>query len=470
MIGKRGFGALLLVALHALACPPPMPAYRDALRDEGEIHLYLQPLPARAHRLDFRIAAIDAIPDHGEPVPLGTVLAEVSGRQLVGVQKRLAWGVAPPGSYRGLSIQIGKASLRGEEGSADLALPEEPVLVEQPFTVARKQASALFLSLDPEGLVTSGFRFTPVFHLAGPRQQLRGLLGFATHTGRNLVSVFNKHTMRVVDIIATGRGPMGAAIDPRRAWVYVALAGDDAIEAIEVNTGEILRRLELNFGDEPVEIALSPGGSLLVSANRGSNTASIIDAVSLRELDRVALPSEPTWVVVGGGTAPRAYLIQPISNALTAVDLSRREVAATRILDESPVRAALSRDGSSLYVITRHSSDLLVIDAASLALSGRIYVGAGATSVRADPQTGLIYVGKSAGGISVVDPTSLLPIDRFRLDGDAAYLAIDDDENSLFVVLPELRAVRKLNLVSKRGEGEIDVAEGAYAVVLMGER
>jgi DNA-binding beta-propeller fold protein YncE len=335
--------------------------------------------------------------------------------------------------------------------------------------VVRKRASALFLSLDPEGLVTSGFRFTPVFHLARPRQQLRGLLGFATHTSRNLVSVFNKHTMQVVDTIATSRGPMGAAIDARRAWVYVALAGDDAIEAIEVNTSEILGRLELNFGDEPVEIALSPGGSLLVSANRGSNTASIIDAGSLRELDRVALPSEPTWVVVGG-TPARAYLIQPVSNALTAIDLSRREVAATRILDETPVRAALSRDGSSLYVITRHSSDLLVIDAGSLALTGRIYVGAGAASVRADPRTGLVYVGKRAGGISVVDPTSLLPIDRFRLDGHAAYLAIDNDENSLLVVLPERRAVQKLDLVGKRLEGEIDVAEGGYAVVLMGER
>ena len=29
----------------------------------------------------------------------------------------------------------------------------------------------------------------------------------------------------------------------------------DAIEAIEVNTGVILHRLQLNFGDEPTEIA-----------------------------------------------------------------------------------------------------------------------------------------------------------------------------------------------------------------------
>ncbi len=47
---------------------------------------------------------------------------------------------------------------------------------------------------------------------------------------------------------------------------------------------------------------------------------------------------------------------------------------------------------------------------------------------------------------------------------------VDDDENALFVVLPKKKAIRKLNLISKRLLGTIEVGDGSYAVVLMGER
>jgi DNA-binding beta-propeller fold protein YncE len=275
--------------------------------------------------------------------------------------------------------------------------------------------------------------------------------------------------MEVVDTIATSSGPKGAAIDEWRGWVYIALAGADAVEAIDVNTGEILQRLQLNFGDEPIEIALSQDRELLVSANYGSNSSSIIETVSLREIGRVSLPSEPTDVVTSP-VSPRAYLMQPLSNSVLAIDIQRLQITHTRNLDETPIRGAVNGEGDRLYVITRYSPDVLVLNTSNLALMGRIYVGTGAISIKVDPSSGLIYVGMKAGGISVIDPRLLLPIDRFRADRNAANLAIDDDENSLFVVFPEQETIQKLDLVTKRLKGVIEVQKGSYDVVLMGGR
>ncbi|MCP4222930.1 MAG: hypothetical protein GY773_06280, partial [Actinomycetia bacterium] len=148
-------------------------------------------------------------------------------------------------------IQIGSASLLGEEGVASLLIPENPLLIEGEFTISPRRASTLFLSLGSDRLLSGGFRLTPAFSLATPRRPLRRLLGFATSPGGNVVAAFNKLTMQVVDTVATGSGPTAAVLDQRRGWVYVALAGDDAIEAIEVGTGEILRRTRLHLGDEP---------------------------------------------------------------------------------------------------------------------------------------------------------------------------------------------------------------------------
>ena len=49
-------------------------------------------------------------------------------------------------------------------------------------------------------------------------------------------------------------------------------------------------------------------------------------------------------------------------------------------------------------------------------------------------------------------------------------MTIDGEENCLLTVIPEKNLVQKVNLTSKQVLGGIDVGEGAYAVVLMGER
>jgi YVTN family beta-propeller protein len=469
MSAGRVVGAIVLLVLPWAGCAPQPIPYPPALAREGELHVYLQPIPQEAHRLEFSISEIAAVREDGLAIPLLPDFTELKCRDLLDVQKHLAWSTLPPGSYQGITLRIGRASLIGGLGSNDLLVPEEPLRIAQEFRIIRRASSTLFLSLAPARPDTGRYRFTPEFALAKPTRQLNSLLGFVTNSGSNLVTVFNKVTMQVVDTIATSSGPRGAAIDQRRGWVFVALAGDDAIEAVEVNTGEILRRLQLNFGDRPVEMQLSPDASTLVSVNAGSNSASIINAGVLIERGRVALPSEPASVVVGR-SSQRAFVLQPMSNALTAIDLSRAAITATVTLDDPPLRGAVGREGNTLYVVTRYSSDLLAIDTNSLAVIDRIYVGSGAASVEVDHNTGLIYVGRTAGGIAVVDPSTAATIDRFRSRGNAAFLAIDEDQNSLFVVRPDNRTVEKLDIVSKRLKGAIEVGKEPYAVVLMGGR
>jgi len=467
--GTRDLVILGLLGFLAAGCAPLPAAYQPVSRTEGMLRLYLQPLPQEAHRLNFSISEMLAVRSDGDAIPLQQVFSELHGKDLIGLQKRMVSAPLPPGLYRGISLRVSAASLLGEAGLADLLTPDEPLFIAREFDVVRERSSTLFLSLDAERLVGGGFSFTPAFSLAKPRRQLKSLLGFATSSGGNVVSVFNKHTMEVVDTIATGSGPMGAALDQRREWVYVALAGDDIIVAIDVNTGEVLQRVRLNIGDEPVEIALSPDGRILVSANRGSNTASIIDTDSLREIERIRLPSEPTSVAMST-LEPRAFLFQPLSKTISVVDPYRRQVSTTVTLEEAPLRGAVSDDGASLYVITKNSPNLLVIDPTNLGITGRIFVGTGAASIKVDPKTGLVYIGKKTGGVAVVDPSLLMPIDSFRIDGNAVWLDIDDDDNDVFVVSSDRESIHKVGLISQNPSGMIEVEDGCYAVVLMGER
>ena len=459
-----------LLFLLSSGCFPPETSYRAPPDDLGRFLVYLQPLPQEAGNLRFIVDGIYASRDDDSHIPLSLSTNDLKGAKLTGFQKLLATGVLPPGSYSGLSIVISKAFVQGEEGEIALFVPEQPLTARHLFQVKRRQASTLFLSLKASGAVTDTIRFTPSFSLAGPGGILFNLTGYVSNSASNIVSVFNKKTMLVVDSIATGSGPKGIVLDQRRNRAYVAVSGSDAVEVYDLIRGRFISRIQLSFGDQPSELALTPDGRILVSANPGSNTVSIIDAISMIQLRRIRVGEGPTSVVVDP-SGFKAYVMNFLSSTISVVDLTQRAVTVTISVEGSPLRGAFDRPGNKLFVIGENSLNVQVIDPSQFRVTEKIFIGMEAASIAVNLRTGLILVGKNfGGGITIVDPLSSMFIDTIKGSGNAAFMTIDLQENALFVALPDQRKLRKINLTSKKTMAEIEVREGAYAVVVVGER
>ena len=470
MIEKKLTSILFLLLFTTGCFPQHSVTYKAPLREEGEVVVYLQPLPQEAGNLRFFIQEIFASRDNGSEIPLPFTPRELKVGDLLGVQKFLASGVLPPGSYTGISLVIGKAFILGEEGDVALLAPEEPITVRHPFEVKRRQAATLFLSLEPSGVVTNSIRFTPAFSLTGPGGILFNLTGYVSNTASHLISVFNKKTMLVVNAIATGSGPKGLVLDRNRRRAYVALSGGDAVEIYDLFNGRFISRIQLSFGDQPTGLALTPDGRTLISSNSGSNTVSIIDAVSAFELQRIRVGQRPISVVVNP-SGFKAYVMNYLSSTVSVVDLTQRTVAVTISVEGSPLRSAFNGAGNKLFVISENSPNLQVIDPSQFQVTEKIFIGVGAASITFNQRTGLVLVGKDFGGeITIVDPLSSMFIDTIKVNGIAAFLTIDRQENTLFVALADKKSLQKINLTSKRIMAEIEVGEGAYSLVVMGER
>jgi YVTN family beta-propeller protein len=467
-VTRLKFWTVLLLALVLAACSSEALRTGAYLQSESRAYVYLQPMSGEASRVVFSVEAVSAVRDDVE-VPLTLSRSELRGAELSDVQVQLASGALSPGAYQGISIKVSEAYLVGAEGETRLLSPEGPVRVSGRFRVDKKGVTALFLTFYPLHSVKSRFRFEPEFALSTYEGGLRNLLGFVSITGSRMVTVFNKKTMAVEDLVATGRDPRGLSLDSDQGRLYVALSGEDAIDVFDVVSGERLGRIRLNLGDVPNELALTPDGKVLVSANHGSNTASIIDAEAQVELERVRVAEGPVSAVINpAGT--RAFVLSERARSVSAVDLALKRVAQTLRLDYEPRRGAVSRTGEKLYVVAPRSTDLFVVDAATAALAGRIYIGPGALSVAVDVRTDLVYVGVRAGEVLVVDPMSGIFIDTIPVDGPAEFLTFESEENSLFVLVPEKNLLEKVNTVSRKVIGKMAVAEGAYEVALMGER
>ena len=465
----RNFWTIALILLGTMNCVGPEPVHKPALGAQGEAVIYLQPFPQNTRNLRFTLRSISAVGPDGTGIPLNLDFDDFLGTALVGRQKRLAQGALTPGRYRGIRIQVDKAFLLGEEGETALLISDAEVPVDLEFEVFGSQAAALFLTLDSSGLRPGDIIFQPMFTLARSERQLVNLYGYASNAGSNRVTVYNKSTMLVTDTIATGRSPVGMAVDRLRRRLYVACSGDDRIEEIDILAGAVVGRMELRIGDGPLQLARTSDRRLLVSANYGSNSISILDPGARIELERIAVGRKPTDVVLDS-SGSRAFVVNSLSNSVSVVDLERNALTAEVAVETTPLRAAFEPRSERLFVIHRNSPNLLVVDTAVLMVVEKIFAGLGAISVTSDPQTGLIYVGYRSGEISIVDPSALMFVDTIPLQGPIAYLTIDDQENSLFALLPEERMLMKINLTSKRSQSGLEVGEDAYAVAVVGER
>jgi len=461
------FSALCIFAL--VGCQAATSRLRPPLEEEGEVYLYIQPYPQEAERLRFSIEGMSAVSDDGREFPLEVSLREIRPNDLRR-QRLLASGKVPPGLYTGFSLKAKKAILKGEEGEAELLVPDQPARTDFSFNVIRKRAYIILLTFKYEGSI-SGVSFIPTFSAFVPAKPIISLAGYVTNTGSNNITVFDKRLGQAVGVIATGRGPVGMALDQRLRRVYVALSGEDAVEVIDVTMGEIINRARLSQGDRPQELALTPDGRLLLVVNAGSNTVSFIDANSFFELGRVNVGNGPHSILIDPNTGRRAYVFNTLSSTISILDIPNRKIVTALSTDPSPLRGQFNRRGDRLYVIHELSNYLTVIDPSSLSTLRRFQVGIGATSIKVDNRTDLVFIGrKNDITTGVYDPLSFVPVDIIRTGGTIGYMTIDGEENNLYLVNEGKKSLMVSNLVRKKMVYEIDVGESPYWVVVMGER
>ena len=471
----RGSGAivkhLLLMALALLicGCAGAGVTKKPVIVDGGEAYVYIEPLPQEADRLAFTLGGIAAVTSDGSEIPLELRVEEFTVGTVTR-QRLIAAGGLPPGDYLGLSFRVTRASLTGEDGKSALLIPEKPVQNGFPFSIERRHATVLSLTFQYRSSVQDGFRFQPAFSVEIPDNPLQALTGYVANEQSDSVTVFDKRAARVARVISTGRNPAAIVIDQLQRRAYVAVAGDDAVEVIDVNRNEIVSRIHLHPGAAPRELALTPDGRILLALNSGSDSVSFIDSGSAVESSRLSVGNTPTSLILDK-TGRRAYVTNSLSSTISVIDMATRSVVTTIATDAGPLRGELNRKGDRLIVSHSTSPYLTMIDTLSLTQGQKRYVGIGVTALKVNPVTDLLYVGfRSGGRIDIFDPYTQIPSDFILTSEGIAEMAIDGEENRLLVVRPRSGTIQFLNLVSRKEAALIDVGEGPYGIALFGER
>jgi YVTN family beta-propeller protein len=458
-----------ILCLLCAGCQTVQTILKPVLVEEGEIFVYIQPLPQEANGLRFSLEGVYAVRSDGVEVPLTLSLAEFKGSEAKR-QRFVASGRLQPGVYRGLSFKAGKASLQGEEGEKALVVSEKREIAEFSFEVKRKQALVIDLLFKTRESLGSGTGFKPVFSMSIPPKPLNTLIGYVTNYAASIITVFDKRSGNVLEVIETGKGPRSVVFDRNRLLAYVVISGEDMIEVIDLQSHTMVNTIRLNTGDNPSEAALTPDGATLLVANEGSNTLSFIDPASNFETTRLNVGNRPVSLLIDPAGV-RAYVFNYLSNTISIVNIANRTIPATLTTQSNPLRGTFNRKGDQLIIFHEWSPNLIVYDTSSLAVLKTIYVGIGVSFIKLDNATDRLYVAKRHDTIvDIFVPFSAIPIDFLKVAGGATYMQIDDDENNLLLVLPEQSALQSINLVSKKERFIMDTGNVPYWSAIIGER
>ncbi len=459
---------LLLLVLSLWCCQARHASVLAPLEEEGELFVYLQPFPQEAAGVQLTLANIAAVTIGAGETPLSLVINKMSGLEKKR-QRLLAWGRLAPGSYRGLTVSLERAQEKSEEGEVSSSESSE-IHVDVPFSVSRRRSTVLYLTVDYRPATAEGSGLAFSLSAFVPRKPLAGLVGYVSNSSSHNITVFNKRSGEVQDVIATGREPQGIALDRRLSRAYVALSGDDAVEVIDLAQGEPFFRIRLLRGDSSRALSLTTDGKTLLAVNNGSNSVSIIDTTSLAEVNRIRVGSGPNSLVVDR-SGKRGYVFNTYSNTISVIDVQNQSIVATLSSDAAPIDGDISARGDKLYVIHQWSPYLLVIDLQTLAVRDRIFIGSGAECIKVNPSTDLFYVGKRLEGVvEVYSPNTRLPIDVITSPGAVRHIAIDGEENTLYFLSPAKRRLTDLGVINRQAIFEIDTGEDPYWVSVMGER
>ena len=316
---------------------------------------------------------------------------------------------------------------------------------------------------------------------------------YVANRGSGSVSIVDLAMRQVVAEVSVGYRPYGLVTSPDGRQVYISIQGADRLVTVDATTRQVVRTRAV--ADRPSGLALTADGSTLYITHLLSGVVTVLPADTVSVYLPVILRGQSGNQETGksGGVHPmpqvlkaqipassiplfpdsnlvqsivfspdgtRAYVVHTRSNSsnqaltfdttvfplVSLIDLTTGQHLVGQQFDLGtldppgvglPFDAAVTPDGTELWVVNAASNDLSVIDLSSRRLVAHVEVGDNPRGIVLAPDGATAYVNNTlAGTVSVVDTAAYtvtavitvtnIPLPPILLNGKRLFHSSDD--------------------------------------------
>jgi len=437
-------GAAALFALFFVmsGCMSEQARRQGLDKEVGQFTLYLNGPDKTSVDLTFEFEQASVVMKDGSEHVVMSGPRNVNSLSLRAGQMLLGEDVLPKGEYVEVALLVSDAKVMGDK-EMHLGLPEDrEIRVPIRFNIRQGENTTIFLTWNADASLVEGFRFELAMTAREEGAELVSLLVFVSNEGSGNVSLINRQSNKVVASVMTGKEPRGiaAGLLPDRLRVYVANRGSNSVSVIDPVTLRVEDEILIRSGRGPEDIAVAGSEEdteILFVANFASDTVSVIDALSLEETGSVRV-----------GDGPVAVTADPPMEAF--------ERSRSLSFEEIELIRDYRRHYFNVYVANRNSRDISVLkvrrESGQVEHVIRIAVEWSPVAVAVDPNEGKLYVASyDSDRLSFIDIPDLI-----RGNASAGFATISELGMSSVDVLADPSLDRMY--VLKEIPGEIIVA------------
>lgn len=465
----KKFCTIFLLLFFLLNCETVRRVQEDVFTPErgaGQLTLYFKPIARGNFHIYFQLDSIETENFDGHRIIISSKVYQVSSREWLDQQVKLAEVMLPPNRYKGIYLKISKAMLERDGEKVTMIIPEGPIQISLPFQIFSNENTPIFINWDVDRSVESEIFFKPVMNFLSKGPQLKSLMIYVTQERSNNVVVINRDTDQIISMIEVGKEPHGIAILNSLNRVYVTNSGEDTISVIDTQTNRVLNKVNTRLGSQPEGIAASSDGRIVVVCFFGTNQVSIRDANSMRELIALTVDKGPLRVVIDPRSR-KAFVSNYYSNTVTVIDTSLLRIIGVIPVESNPIGLTFNSRGDRLYVVNSSSSNISVIDPSGQTVIGKINVGTGGYGILSDLFGDRLFLTRSTVNqllfinAPVNTITKILPMDR-----KPSNMGIDPDGKKIYVINRDSNSISVVNKILGTVEKRIGVGENPYDIAI----
>jgi YVTN family beta-propeller protein len=230
---------------------------------------------------------------------------------------------------------------------------------------------------------------------------------YVTNHGSGTVSVYDVVNVRVDREIPVGQNPMAVAASPTRNEVYVVNGGPEngqgSVAVINAENNTVAATIPVH--KLPVALAIAPDGNLGYVVNSGSNSISVLDLKTRREIGQIGVGEDPAaarvspdgrTLVVANRAGNSVSVIETATGRVRAVFEGCPGAADVVILpDSSKAYAACSGGHQVMVILLAHEARPDGRPATTDRVMSLLDVGRGPVQLALKPDGGEVFVSNS---------------------------------------------------------------------------
>jgi len=269
-----------------------------------------------------------------------------------------------------------------------------------------------------------------------------------TRPGTNTIEIFSPVKRRVVARISQINDPRGMAVDDEGGMLYVALAGNNSIIAVDTRSWKV---------EKIIPVEHRPDRLLWVPQNKTLYATSVLD----RTLSAINLQTGSEGNVLELNALPQDLVYDPAKHAIVLslqdqnqialIDSSNKITGRYKLVASEPTGLALDEDRRRLYVAVRYA--VLALNADTGQELARIPAPGGTDALVLDPGGNLLYAAAGDGSVLAIDLNKNVVDHELPTDVKGFSIAYDPAHHMIF--LPGGREGRsKMVILSPSGVAE----------------